>query len=362
MFAMEKLKEFLSRSGAIELCVLAAYPSRDETLSVGFEAYDRTNKQALTVIARVDPATLGFEVIAEIEGFSLAYATDGDWHGIVQRDGIAEVHGTTVSRTPIKLDEEGVSYVGGGRGRLFSITRDARSTLVCGTKPVRNYVIDGFVGRVIDAKLEFVLETSRTGIATTLKQNEGDIDSVIVLQSGNLVAGGSAVLGEQAPYRQSLFRGREGSFELVPLDFGGEICSLGEGRDGSLLVGCRKGAGVLDADGSTTALSGVDSGEYVRSVVEFGGDSYWLIESFESITVAKRSANRLAKLARAKLQSVTYRQTDFQAPKCFMAGDDKRLVVSNRERLHLFDGARWTQLALQRDAKKPVKRLPAGMK
>ena len=41
---------------------------------------------------------------------------------------------------------------------------------------------------------------------------------------------------------------------------------------------------------------------------------------------------------------------------------DDLLVVTNKDRIHVYDGKRWSQLAIQPDVKKLVKRLPTAMR
>lgn len=359
---MDKFENFCRTKGDVELCVIAAYPTEEGALHVAFEAYEPAKEKALTVVATIDPSTLAVDVVAEIEGFALSYRTNGRWHGVLQREGIAEVRGGTLSITPLKLPDHRQHVTNSEPGRLRGLALDGETPLVFGTKASDRYIIDGFVARLDNGGLEFILETSNAGVSTPEAQHEGDINAVLVSHTGAIVAGGSAMIGDAAPYSRSLFRGRTGAFEIVPIPFG-EIHSLCESSDGTILVGARSGAGMITPGGEVTALEGIDgSARWVRAVVEFHGASWWLVESRDELVIAKHTGARLARAARTKTQPLRHRHTYFEAPWSSMRASQSLLVVSNRERLHLFDGAKWSQLALQRDAKKLVKRLPAGMK
>lgn len=357
---MDKLEKFFRSTGDVELCVIGAFPTATGALHVAFEVYEKDTKEALTAIATIDPKTLAMERLAEIEGYALNYLTDGQWHGVIQRTGVAELRDRTVTVTPLTIPDHRQEPTNSERARLNGFALDGDKRLVFGVKASERHVIDGFVARLENGKLEFVLETSNSGVVTTEPQHEGHINAAIVRRTGAIVAGGSACVGQQGALRHSLFLSRNGAFEIVALPWG-EIYSLCEASDGSILVGCRDGARVVAVDGTVTALSGA-SARWLRSSVEFGGESYWLAESRDSLEVVKRSGDALEIVAKTKPQSLMYRKTYFEPPMSSMHANESLLVVTNRERLHLFDGSKWSQLALQRDAKKPVKRLAAGMK
>jgi hypothetical protein len=124
------------------------------------------------------------------------------------------------------------------------------------------------------------------------------------------------------------------------------------------MVGGRECAAVVRA-GKAELVTGF--GERMCGVTELGGVEYWMSHGADHLTVWKRTGAKLAKRYRSKFHDIGYRELA-GAPTARMTASAHLLVVTNRDRIHVFDGKTWSQLALQANVKQLVKRLPAAMK
>jgi len=322
-----------------DILVVKAHADGAKRLFVALEAYSHDEEIAASCVISVDLETLVVELLVEMDGSSVDYLHQGGWHGLLQRDQVIEL-GANPPITKVQLGEG---------GRLAVIARAGDTTLVGGTKRVGNYATDGFVARVGKGKLGMIFETSKQ------KQlHQGYVNAVAVGPKGMLHAAGGA-MGEDRLFR--LFSGKA-TLEGVPL-FGEEVYALHELKDGTVMVGCRHAAAVVK-NGKAQALTGV-SGQ-VHGVTTFRGTEYWMShDGMDHITLFKRTGTKLAKKYRTKYHYIGYRNLH-GAPEARMTATDDLLVVTNKDRIHLYDGKKWSQLGITADVKKLVKRLPTAMK
>jgi hypothetical protein len=319
-----------------DLLVIKAHAAGPQTLFVALEVFEYEKDTAASCIVSVDLASLAVELVYETSGSSVDYAYRDGWHGLLQRDAVIELG----SKTPIVTRPA----LGTG-GWLAAIQRSADTTWVAGTKQLDKYAIDGFVARVANGKLAMVLETSK---------HECDPGSIAALEiggSGRVYAAGSAMAGG----RRLLFT----DGVRAPVSEA-EIYAVHETVDKkTVLVGAREAAAIV-TNGSAQAASGVVG--RVRGITEFRGVEYWMShDGADFLRLSKRTGTKLAKKYQTKFHYIGYRELH-HAPDARMTSSDDMLVVSNRDRIHIFDGKKWSQLVIQRDAKKLVKRLPPAMK
>ena len=124
-------------------------------------------------------------------------------------------------------------------------------------------------------------------------------------------------------------------------------------RDGTLLIGGDREATVL-AKSKVQPVSGV-FGE-VASVTEFRGTEYWMShDGVDRLAVWTRDGAKLKKLWETRYHQVGYRHLD-GLPHARMTATAELLVVTNKDRIHLYDGKKWSQLALQANDEVSVRR------
>lgn len=335
-----KLLEKLLKIRQRDFVVIAAHADGPQRLFVALEVFEHQRDTAVTCVIAVHRETLAVELVHEARGSSIDYLTRDGWHGLLQRDAVIELGGPKpVVTKAAKL---------GSQGTLAAIARKGTTTFVSGTKHAGKYAIDGFVAQVAKGKLAMVMETSKLGIGAL-----GSINTLAVGPSGTIHAAGSA-MGEAN--RRALFRGTT-KFTGVAVA-ARQIYALHELPDGTVLVGGDEEATVV-RDGVATSLTGVVG--RVDGVTTFRGTELWMSHDSEHLILSRRSGTKLAKKYRGKVHFIGYRGLD-GTPTARMTATDDLLVVTNKDRIHVFDGKTWTQLGLHPDVKKLVKSLPAGLK
>jgi len=333
--------EKLLKAKIRDFIVIKAHADGVKRLFAALEVYVHETKEAATVIVAIDLETLAVELVHEANGASLDYAYSAGWHGLLQRDRVIEIDGGKTITTAPKLR---------GDGKLTAIARTGTSTLVSGTNGsvLHKYPIDGFVAKVAKGELAMLMETSALG------GNQGPLATVVVGASGTVYAAGGA-MGDDRRYR--LFSGVE-SFVGASVSTG-EIYSLHELPDRTVMVGAREAAEIVRG-GTAQTLSGVIG--RIHGTTTFRGTEYWMgHDGADYITLFKRAGTKLSKKYRTKYHYVGYRSLE-GAPEARMTATEDLLLVTNKERIHIYDGKKWTQLGIQPDVKKLAKRLPAAMK
>ncbi len=96
-------------------------------------------------------------------------------------------------------------------------------------------------------------------------------------------------------------------------------------------------------------------------MVEFRGTEYWSGHDNDRLTIFQRTKSKLVRKCRAKYHYIGYRSLS-GAPDMRMTATDEYLVVTNKDRVHLFDGKSWSQLAIGGAPTQLVKRVPPAMK
>jgi hypothetical protein len=325
-----------------DFMVIKAHAAGPRRLFVALEAFVHETKDAATCVVSVDLDTLAVELVHEVAGSSIDYLHVDGWHGLVQLDAVIEVGGKQPIVTQAKL---GTPTLYGNQ--LAAIARVGDTTLVCGTKSLEGHVLDGFVARVAGGKLAMIMETSKLGQA-------GPLTALCAGTKHVYTAGGV----QDSNGKYMLFRGDNRAFtEGVPIG-DRPIQSLYAKTDGSVMVGCDLAEAWSYEHGKPPrALPGITM--KVDGAVELRGAEYWMShDSHEQLVLWQRSGVKLAKKYKTKQHYIGYRS----APEARMTATDDLLVVTNKDRIHIFDGKTWSQLAIQPNVKKLFKRLPAAMK
>ena len=175
--------------------------------------------------------------------------------------------------------------------------------------------------------------------------------------SGTTYAAGEAKTLE--PLHSHLFRGDAKKLTPVPLHGNHLVYALHENPTGELMVGCRDSAELVRPGGAET-LTG--AAPYMQGVTVFRDTESWMGHDGDTrMTLFRRTGTKLAKKYAAKHHYVGYRVHHGTVDSAMTSTDDL-LVVTNKDRIHLFDGKKWTQLGLEPNVKKLVKRLPTAMK
>ncbi|MFN0251652.1 MAG: hypothetical protein ACKV2T_32550 [Kofleriaceae bacterium] len=326
--------------------IVATQIAGPRKLFAALELFAFADKSAATVIVSIDLDTLAAEIVYEIDGETADYRYVDGWHGLVQAKRVIELEGGTprVTKTRLAGEEEA----------CHAIARHDGKTFVAGTKqsPSCKYVIDGFVAEVTGGKLAIRVETSQLP-----NVEEGHLD-VLCAGSRGLHASGSAMTS--AP--------KDDDREGIVIDLEGKtptlrtcimpIYALHETASGDLLLGSDKRASVI---GKATRTFDVPS--QVRAVTEFRGTAYFASHNHKGSTLhVYRGTSKGAEPAwKAKFQWIGYRSRGGRRDLKMCASADL-LVVSNETRLHIYDGKKWSQLAVTREPGKLVKRMPVGMK
>ncbi|MCX5746797.1 MAG: hypothetical protein NT062_30360 [Proteobacteria bacterium] len=320
--------------------VIKAHADGPKRLFVALEVFEHERDQAASCVIAVDLATLAVEVVHAASGSSVDYVHHAGWHGLLQRGSIIEFGTGKPVVTKASL---------GKYGTLAVIARAGTPTLVGGSKRKGKYATEGFVASVAKGKLAMRLESSR------LTTHEGPIHAIAVGASGTIHAAGDA---QDEANQRVLFSGKD-TF-VVTSASEGEIYALHALADGSVMVGAREAASVVKAR-KRHALTGVVG--RVHGVTTFRGTEYWMSrDGAQQLLLSKRVGAKLTRKYKAKYQYVGYRSLSEGAPEARMTATDDLLIVTNKDRIHVFDGKRWQQLALAPNVDQLVKKLPTGMK
>lgn len=316
--------------------IIKAHVEGPRRLFVALEVFVHETKEAATCIVAVDLDTLVVDVVHETAGASVDYLHAAGWHGLLQVDTVIEVDGGTPIVTKVQLGTGPTAF----GNRLEAIARTRGTTFVCGTLQDSRHMLDGFVARVAGGKLATILTTSKLGQAGPLR---------------SLCAGAKHLYvanGVQHDGLYVLFR------DDTAVKLGAtQILSLYEKTDGSVMIGGEAEAWSCTPDTPPQRLAGITM--RVEGAAEYRGVDYFMSHDHsEQLVLWRRSGVKLAKAYKAKLQRIGYRNT----PEARMTATKDLLVITNKERIHVFDGKAWSQLGLQPNVKKPFKRLPAGMK
>jgi hypothetical protein len=335
-----KLLEKLLKAKSRDFVVIKAHADGPNRLLIALEAFAHETDTGATCVIAVDLTTLAVDLIHEAAGYSVDYVHANGWHGLVQPKALVELGGTKPIVTELGAD-----------GRLSAVARLGEATLVAGTKRVGKYDVDGFVARVSKGTLNFIAESSKAA------GHPGPFHALAVSSSGKVYAAGAAMTVEE-PLRIQLFHGDAAKLTATPLRGNNEVYALNVNASGDVMVGCRDAAELVGSDGAV-ALSGAPG--RVQGVTVFRGTEYWMGHDGNHVTLCRRTGTKLAKKYRTKYHYVGYRSLS-GTPEARMTSTDDLLVVTNNDRIHIFDGKKWAQLGLQPDVKKLVKRLPTAMK
>ncbi len=338
-----KLLEKILKAKSRDFLVIKAYADGPNRLFVALEAFDHNKDVGATCVIAVDLGTLAFELVHEAAGPSNDYLYAKGWHGIVQPTTLIELQNGKTTVT--------VAELGGPNGRLTAVARAGDTTLVAGTKRVGNYDVDGFVARVTDGKLAYLVESSKH------PGHPGPLLALTVGASGKILAAGEAKTLE--PLHSHLFCGDAKKLAPVPLHGNHPVYALHEKPTGEVMVGCRDSAELYRPGGAET-LAGAT--RHMQGVTEFRDTEYWMGHDGDTrMMLFRRTGTKLAKKYAAKHHYIGYRTLRGTLDSAMTSTDDL-LVVTNSDRIHLFDGKKWTQLGLEPNVKKLVKRLPTAMK
>jgi hypothetical protein len=329
------LIETLLASGKHTFMVVKAHAAGPRRLFVAIEAYVHESKEAATGILAVDLDSLAIEVVHEGPGSAVDYLHVDGWHGLIRRDAVIELAGG-----PPTITDAGLGEPTAFGNQLSAIARLGQTTLVCGTRQNPDFSLEGFVARVEQGKLTPTLLSSTYGQPGPLR--------ALAVHGERVFAAGDV---QNAGLKYQLFDNNT----AVPV--GDEsILALHARPDGTLLVGGDTAAWIY---AGTTVERMPKITMQVAAAVDFAGADYWLAhDKSEQIVIWKRTDAEPKKAFKAKYQYIGYRS----APDVRMTATNDLLLVTNKDRIHIFDGKTWSQLALQANAKKPFKRLPAAMK
>lgn len=319
--------------------VVDAHLTGPRQLTAAVELFAHADDSAVTAIVSVDLDTLATEVVHVTDGETAGYAYDAGWHGLVQATRIIEL----VDGKP-RIIKTGLE----GHEKCTAIVRQGGKTFVSGTKtdPGSKYVIDGFVAEVTAGKLAMLVESSK------LKNlHPGDID-VLCGGRSSLHASGSLCTRDDKMQRVVVDI-RDGKHTITPVDLP-HVYALHEAGSG-LWIGSEACAGVR----SGKKLKKLEVYNGVRAITEFRDTVYLATHNHDSSLILWNGAGK--PLFKAKFQWVGYRSDGGRRDLRIRANADL-LVVSNKDRLHIYDGKTWSQLAFTRVPGKLVKRMPTGMK
>lgn len=327
-----------------DFSIIKAYAIGPHRVAVALEVYVHETKKAASAIVEVDLETLETTLVCEVAGSSIDYARDLAWQGLLQRDAVIELGKARPTVTKAKLGKSGSVT----QPALAAMARLGTTTYVAGVRMHEGLATNGFVAKVADGKLVELLDTAS-------REQLGPI-TALAAGAKHLYAGGG-----WAESGAVIYRGTGKTFEAGVATTSHTIRSLHETRGGSLMIGFRGGDAALLVPGKPPrALTG--GAMELDGVTEFRGVEYWMAtDGHDELRIYKRSNTKLLKTFKAKARWIGYRHLD-GAPNARMTATADLLVVSNVDRLHVYDGKAWTQLGLQPDVKNLFKRLPTGMK
>ncbi|MFT3698181.1 MAG: hypothetical protein QM831_33880 [Kofleriaceae bacterium] len=322
---MKLLAPFIKRRN-ISHWVTNAHGAGPNRLNLAFEIFDHDTDEALTTILSVDLTTLAVDILHEAPGSGLDYQYRDDWHGLVTLESLTEiVDGKVTTIAPKKKD------------RLYRVARSGSTTYVGGERG--DYL--GIVMKVAGKKLVDVFDTAVLG------DRGAGITALAVGPSGTIYASGNIQDADSVV----LFRGKT---KFSPTKLGlHEAYAICETPKGKILVGARD---VAIVDGKVIAE--FPHGKVLGTCM-FGGTEYWLAHDYQ--LSLHTGTKKLARKARVKYLFVSYR-TGHGAPEATLSSSADWLVLTNKDRLHLFDGKKWSQLAVQLNPKKLIKRLASPIK
>lgn len=323
--------------------VVATRIAGPRKLFVALELFAFADDSAVTAIVSVDLDTLATELVYETDGETADYQYDDGWHGLAQAKRVIEIVGGKARVTPTKLP---------GEAALHAIARKDGKTFVAGTKksPTCTYFIDGFVAEVTGGKLGMLVTTSQLPNVT-----EGDMELLCAGKTALHASGAAATRASEADDWEGVLVTLAGTTPKMQPCLR-PVYALHETASGDLLIGSDKQAMVI---GKTTRT--FDVPDQVRAIAEFRGTTYFASHDLDKKLRIHRGTEKGAKVAfKAKFHWIGYRSGGGRRDLRMCASADL-LVVSNRERLHIFDGKTWSQLAFTRDLEKLVKRMPVGM-
>jgi hypothetical protein len=312
-------------------------------LTAALEVFAHADKDAATAVVSVDVDTLATEVLYATGGVTIDYAAQAGWHGLVQPTRVIElVDGKPrITKTGFKGEEQ-----------CSALARFGGKTFVSGTKksPDGRYTTDGFIAEVSGGKLSMLVESSQFP-----SLHEGDLD-VLCAGKDTLHASGTIVTRKPEDAMTPVVIGLRGGMPtLRPVDLP-HIYALHEAASGHLWIGSAGCAAVIS--GKTMQKLTLDND--VRGIAEFGGTAYWGTHGQQGSLTLWRGTDNPKPTFKAKFHWVGYRSSGRRDLR--MCANAELLVVANKDRVHVYDGKKWSQLAFQRDLGKLVKRVAAGMK
>ncbi len=333
--------------GRLSFTTIAAVPAGKDRVMLAVDALDdeEDRPSASAILGITLGKQLSIERIHERDTSAIDYAFEDGWHGLLRRDGIDQIDGKSVTFSKIPL---------GAKGAVTQLARSGSTVYACGTAADG---IDGFIG-CLDTKQQW------SHVAT---MSEGYTAGTFQAMHFPTPEKGYAVGSWGA-----MFSGNANGFAAVTLP---DLAFSTDGKDptrrhslrgvharadGTALLAGRDFAGVY-ADGKVTKVGGDD--RYVDAVAEYRGVEYWAIENrmVDRLEIATRKGNTLTTVfATGKYKPLRYRRLPHAGIRITVRDD--LMIVTNLDRIHLFDGGAWTSLKLQPDTSQLVKRVPVGMK
>jgi len=343
---VDLLARVFDRKG-LSFTTIAAYPTTTDRLFLAVDAIDESDLafQASAILEITLGKKLGIELVYATGVSAADYVHEDGWHGLLLRDGIAQIVDGTATVTPIgDLGEKGhVSRLARANGTVFA----------CGT---HEGGIDGFIGKVDGKKFAMIAKCSDA-------YEPGNFKALHVGTSGRVYVGGSwgaFFVGDASGFKPADLP--ETAFATTPDDLTRrhELLSIFEKADGTVMIGCRD-IGAIYANNAVTKLGGVDR-MHVRAVAEHGGIEYWAVDDRmrDVVGLYKRKDKKLSQSVAAKQKPIWHRKLPDAGIRTVVAAG--KMAVTNGDRIHLHDGAAWSQLKIQPDVAALVKRVPAGMK
>ncbi len=312
-------------------------------LTAALEVFAHADKDAATAVVSVDLDTLATDVLYSTNGVTANYVSEAGWHGLVQPTRIIElVDGKPrITKTGFRGEEE-----------CSALARFGGKTFVSGTKksPDGKSTTDGFIAEVASGKLLMLVESSQF---PTL--HEGDLD-VLCAGKDTLHASGTILTRKPEDARtRAVIDLRGGMPTLRPVDLL-HVYALHEAASGDLWIGSAGCAAVMRGKNLQKLTLDTD----VRGIAEYGGTAYWGTHKQQGSLTLWRGTDHPTPVFKAKFHWIGYRSGGRRDLR--MCANAELLVVANKDRVHVYDGKKWSQLAFTRDLGKLVKRVAAGMK
>jgi len=346
---MSFLDPVLAR-GALSLTTIAAFPAGKDRLMLAIDALDKAEDKpsASAILGITLGKKLSIERLHETDVSAIDYAYEDGWHGLLRRDGIDQISGEATTFTKVPLGE---------KGALTRLARSGGTVYACGRAADG---VDGFIGCVDGTQWKHVAAMS-----------EGYTPGTFEALHFPTPARGYAVGSWGA-----LFTGNAQGFAPVKLP---DLAFSTDGQDatrrhsmravhakadGTVLLAGR-GFAAIYANGTVTKVGGDHAvrNRYVDSVAEYRGVEYWAMENrmADRLELATHEDTELTPVfATGKYKPINYRREPHAGARITVRDD--LMVVTNIDRIHIFDGATWTSLKLQPDPAQLVKRIPTGMK